>query len=233
MEFNPSKCQVLHVTRNKNVIMQKYYLHGQVLDSVSDAKYLGLDLSSDLKYNTHISRITSNANRTLGYIKRNVTTTHQRVRELAYKSLVRPQLEYASAIWSPYTKSNITKVEQVQRRATRWVRNDYTPLSSVTAMQNELGWRSLEHRRLDARLIMFYKIYHNIVAIHLPPYIQPPIRLTRHMHPLSLRQVQVTSDYLKFSFFPHCITLWNQLPAHIVTLTDLDQFKRAVVKIQY
>jgi hypothetical protein len=51
--------------------------------------------------------------------------------------------------------------------------------------------RSLEHRRLDCRLIMFYKIYHNLVAINLPPYVQAPHRLTRHMHPLSLRQIQV------------------------------------------
>lgn len=100
-------------------------------------------------------------------------------------------------------------------------------------MQNELGWIPLENRRLDARLIMFYKIVHNIVAIELPPYIQTPTRLTRHMHPLSFRQVQVTSDYLKFSFYPHCIILWNQLPCHIVTLTDLDQFKRAVATLQY
>lgn len=233
MEFNPSKCQVLHITRNKTVIKHKYYLHGQVLESVSEAKYLGLNLSSDLCYNQHISRITSTANKSLGFIRRNITTTNEKVRTLAYKSLVRPQVEYASTIWSPHTKSNIHKVEQVQRRAIRWVKNSYSPHLSVTAMQNELGWRSLEYRRLDARLIMFYKIIHNIVAIKLPPYIQTPNRFTRHMHPLSFRQVRVNSDYQKYSFYPHCITLWNQIPCHIAALTDLDQFQRAVLELQY
>lgn len=233
MEFNPSKCQVLHITKNKKVINNKYFLHGQALTSVPSSKYLGLDLSTDLNYNTHISRITSNANKTLGFIKRNINTKNEKVKQLAYKSLVRPQLEYASTVWSPYTQSNIQKIEMVQRRAIRWVKQDYSPLSSVTAMQKDLGWRSLEHRRLDFRLIMFFKIYHNLVAISLPTYIKTPSRLTRHMHPLSLRKIQVTSDYHKFSFFPHCITLWNQLPRNIVTLPDLDQYKQAVVKIQY
>jgi hypothetical protein len=82
---------------------------------------------------------------------------------------------------------------------------------------------------------MFFKIYHNIVAINLPPYINKPNRITRHMHPLTLKQIQVSSDFHKWSFFPHCITLWNSLPANIVTLpqTKLVQFKQAVANIQY
>ena len=233
MEFNPSKCQVLHITRNKTVIKNRYYLHGQALEPVSQAKYLGVDFSSDLSFNTHVSRITAKANRSLGFIKRNISTRNERVRELAYKSLVRPQLEYASSVWCPYTKTAIQKVENVQRRAVRWVKHNYSPLSSVTAMQDSLGWRSLEHRRYDSKLIMFYKIYHNLVAIPLPQYIQTPIRFTRHMHPLSLRQVQVQSDYQKFSFFPHCIRLWNQLPADVASLPNLDEFRGAVVRMQY
>lgn len=233
MEFNPSKCQVLHITKNKHVIKNKYYLHGQALEPVTHAKYLGLDLSTELSFNTHITRITTNANKSLGFIKRNISTNNQKVKELAYKTLVRPQVEYASTVWNPYTKTNIHKVEMVQRRAIRWINQDYSPLSSVTDMQKKMGWRSLEHRRLDARIIMFYKIYHNIVAINLPSYIQKPNRQTRHMHPLCLRQIQVTSDYHKFSFFPHCITLWNRLPVNIVTLPDLEHFKQAVAGIQY
>ena len=57
-------------------------------------------------------------------------------------------------------------------------------MSSVTDMQEDLGWMSLEHLRLDTRLIMFYPIYHNIVAITLPPYIQVPVGFKRHMYPI-------------------------------------------------
>ena len=133
MEFNPSKCQVLHISKNKTPIKHKYLLHSQVLEPVSNAKYLGLDLSSDLSYNNHISRITTNANKSLGFLKRNITTKYEKLKELAYKSLVRPQVEYASCIWSPHTKANIRKVEMVQRRAVRWVKRDHSPLSAPRA----------------------------------------------------------------------------------------------------
>ena len=56
MEFNPSKCAVLHITRSKSPIPSHYTLHGQVLESVSNSKYLGVDISDNLSWNCHINR---------------------------------------------------------------------------------------------------------------------------------------------------------------------------------
>ena len=119
MEFNPNKCQVLHITRSKKTVMSGYFMHNQKLVSVDAAKYLGVSISKDLSWNTHISNITTSANRTLGFVKRNVLTKNKDIKTMAYNSLVRPQLEYASAVWSPYTKENKSKIEKVQRRAAR------------------------------------------------------------------------------------------------------------------
>ena len=113
MEFNPSKCQVVHVTGSKGPVNKtNYVLHGQVLESVTSARYLGVDISGNLSWKTHVDRITGNANRTLGFIRRNIKTKKSKVRERAYNSLVRPQLEYASAVWDPtYPKLNISSKE--------------------------------------------------------------------------------------------------------------------------
>ena len=95
MEFNPSKCQVVRVTTSRNPINYMHHLHGQVLEVVTSARYLEVDISSVLSWNSHIDRITENANRTLGFIRRNIRTKLPKVRETAYNILVRPQLEYA------------------------------------------------------------------------------------------------------------------------------------------
>ena len=101
MEFNPSKCQVVRGTTAKEVINTVYILHGQILGVVTSARYLGVDISSGLTWNSHINRNTGNANRTLGYIRRNIKTKNQKVRETAYNTLVRPQLEYSAPVWDP------------------------------------------------------------------------------------------------------------------------------------
>ena len=137
------------------------------------AKYLGVTISKSLSWNSHIENITTKANRTLGFVKRNIQTKNKDIRTMAYNTLVRPHVEYALAVWSPHTKENNKKIEFVQRRAARWVSNDYSTQSSVKAMCGNLGWRSLENRRIDARHTMFYKIVYGLVAIccHTAPVI--------------------------------------------------------------
>ena len=100
-------------------------------------------------------------------------------------------------------------------------------------MLSNVGWHSLEYRRYDSRLAMFYKIQYGLVAVSMPSYFERPTRITRHMHSLSFRQVHVFADYYRFSFFPMTVVLWNRLPADLVVLGDLDPFKREVSKISY
>ena len=112
MELNPGKCQVIHITHLKSLVKFRYLMHNQELESVDAAKYLGVTISKDLSWNTHINNITSTANKTLGFVKRNVVTKNKDINTMAYISLVRPQVEYASVVWSPYTKDNIKKLEK-------------------------------------------------------------------------------------------------------------------------
>ena len=234
MEFNPSKCQVVRVTTSRSeVITTVYMLHGQVLEVVTSARYLGVDISSVLSWNTHIDRITASANRTLGYIRRNIKTKNQKVRETTYNTLVRPQLEYSAPIWDPYTKEKTLQLEKIQRRAARWTTSDYDTRSSVTAMLNQLGWRTLEQRRADARLCLFYKIVYGLVAVPLPEYVQRTHRVSRYCHSMTFRQIQTSQNYYKYSFFPLAIVQWNALPEAVVSLQDLDSFKVAVSKLQH
>ena len=144
MSFNPSKCQVIHVTRCKTPLQTKYHLHGCVLESVPSAKYLGVTISEDLKWSEHINNITKKANQTLGFLKHNIRVHNKDLKSTAYKTLVGPQLEYASTVWPPHTDLDINKLESVQRRAARWVTRDYQYTSSVSKMLQDLNWRTLD-----------------------------------------------------------------------------------------
>ena len=73
-------------------------LQGEILESVDCVRYLGISISKDLTWNTHIKEILTKANRTLGFVKRNVRTKNKLFKELANKTFVRPKLEYASTV---------------------------------------------------------------------------------------------------------------------------------------
>ena len=69
--------------------------------------------TSDLNWKTHKDNITSKANRTLGFIRRNFRISSPTItcKTMAYNSLLRPPLEYASPVWDPYTKLILTKLK--------------------------------------------------------------------------------------------------------------------------
>ena len=58
MRFNASKCQVLQITNKRKPIPATYTIHGQVLEVVDSAKYLGVHLDTHLNFNTHVDAIT-------------------------------------------------------------------------------------------------------------------------------------------------------------------------------
>ena len=167
--------------------------------------------------------------KTLGFLRRNVNINSTSVKESAYKTLVRPLVEYSSSVWDPHihVQKDITRLEMVQRRAARYVSNKHGNRSSVDNMLHHLNWDSLEHRRRIARLVMFYKIVNELVAID-KSRLTPPIRRTRHTHDLAYQLPSCTSDYRKYSYFPRTIKEWNSLPPGIVSAKTPDAFKAQV-----
>ena len=90
-------------------------------------------------------------------ITRNFRGCPQLVKETVYLSLVRPLLEYASCVWDPSGEGLKHELEMVQRRAARFVLDDYARNSSVTHMLSRIGWNTLEIRRKINRLIHYVK----------------------------------------------------------------------------
>ena len=183
MKFNASKCQHLSVTKKRKPKNTRYSVDGQSIDKVSSSKYLGVTLNGTLTWSDHIAAITSKANSTLGILRRNLSPCTAAVKDRAYKALVRPQLDYASAAWSPYQRT-----------------------ASVSAMMYELQWDTLSTRRLLNQLSIFHKIHHHLVSIPFPPEVQLiTSSSTRHCHPFCYSQLQPRIQVYQYAFYPSII----------------------------
>ena len=146
MSFNPSKCNVIHVSRKKKPLLHTYHIKDTDLEAVDIATYLGVEVSKELTWHKQVSKVAAKGNRVLGFVRRNITTTSQCIKELAYKTLVRPVMEYSASVWSPHYKKLKRLIEMVQRRAARFVLHRYERKASVTDMILQLKWDTLEEK---------------------------------------------------------------------------------------
>ena len=114
-------------------------------------KDIGVAIDSKLTFEHHMNEKINKANSTMGLIRRTFTCLDEGTFLLLYKVLVRPHLEYANALWSPYKIKDITAIENVQRRAT-------TLVSSLKNLEYEdrlrkLKLPTLKYRRLPGDMI--------------------------------------------------------------------------------
>ena len=177
MRFQPVKCNIMQITRKWiKKINAHYSLEGTVLENVEKIKYLGVTITNDLKWNTHVSNICTKANRTLGFLGRNLAAYPLDVKESAYKRLVRPVLEYGSSVWDPQSILLQDELEKVQKRAARFVTSNYIDYEtgSMTGILKQLKWESLKKRRKDSRLIMLYKGLKGAASIPTNDLAPPP-----------------------------------------------------------
>ena len=102
MKFNVAKCHSMRVTWHQHYkhILFDYSLHNQSLENVQSAKNLCMIISDYMDWCQHISEISSKATTSLA---------PQSTKEIAYKTLVRPKLEYAAPILSPYSKFRLIR----------------------------------------------------------------------------------------------------------------------------
>ena len=124
------------------------------------AKYIGVHVSQDMSWQTHVNKTAAKASSTLGFLRHNLHSCTQDVLERTYSMFVLPTLNYASVAWDPYLTGDVDQLEKVQRRGARYVKNNYHDRSPgcVTNMLRDLQWLPLKEQRRAHRLNYLHKI---------------------------------------------------------------------------
>ena len=81
MGYAIQTCQMQHDAADEKKIQASYTLEGTVLENVEIIKYLGVTITNDFKWNTHISNVCTKANRTLGFSRRTLFSCPQDVKK--------------------------------------------------------------------------------------------------------------------------------------------------------
>jgi len=123
LSFNTNK--FIHLSFNSK-FPTSYFICGSKIQTSNSHRDLGIIISTDLSWKDHYNHILAKAYRTLGLLRRtfscSIDTTTKKV---LYLALVRSQLLYCSPLWHPYLLCDIAVLERIQRRATKYILNDY------------------------------------------------------------------------------------------------------------
>ena len=231
MRFQPVKCNMMQLTRKRiKKIHASYTLEGTDLDNVESIKYLGVTITNNSRWNTHVSNVCTKANRALGFLRRNLYSCPKEVKEAAYKGLVRPVLDYGSSVWDPPPPPFPPpppgvvlqeELESVQKRAARFVTGNYNyEIGSMTGILGQLKCESLKKRRKDNRLILLYKLSLKGKASVPTDDLIPKTRCCRNQHSMAFQTPIANTDVYKGSFNPQTIRDWNALPDSLISSAE-------------
>jgi len=120
MKFDKAKCKVLHVGQGNP--KHKYRLDREWIENSPEEKDFGLLVDEKLNMTWQCTLATQKSKRTLGCIKRSVSSRAREVILPLYSALVRPHLGFCIQLWSPQHGKDKDLLEQIQRRATKMIR---------------------------------------------------------------------------------------------------------------
>ena len=229
MSFNTSKCKIIHVGRNNP--NYDYTLNSEILQTSDTEKDIGFNIHSSLKPSTHCNIVAKKAQTTLSLISRNFHYRDKKTFVNLYCQHVRPILEYASPVWSPWLECDKKVVEDVQKRMVRMI----SGLSGQTYEEklNEIGLHSLEYRRDKADMVQVFKMLKGIDNVDYSNWFEtygdvgsnnrPNTRLSNE--PMNIIQQRCNGDIRKHFFSMRVVPKWNNLPNEVKNCETVPAFK--------
>ena len=224
MRFQPVKCNMMTLSKKKKSIHHAYTLKGTELVFLDSIKYLGVNITSSLHWGKHIEEVCAKSYRTLGLLKRNLQACPQEVRLQAYIGLIRPVLEYASSAWDPGQLYLMKKLEDVQKRAARFITSNYHEYhpGSMTAILEDIKLEPLQQRRRKNRLILLCKGLNHQATLPTDQLERPKYR-TRDMHSEHFIQLQPNKEVYRHSFMTKTVKDWDELSPDVFSRMQVSE----------
>ena len=225
LKLNIDKTKTMLISRKKVKPALNIWVNGSKIEVVTTFRYLGVNISDDLSWQPHINYLCSRAKQRLGFIYRTFTQANVQCLAHLYKSLVKPLLEYCSAVWDPHQVTLIGKLERVQGFAAKLATRCWS--SHGQEVVSKLGWPKLAARRAYHKICICRRILkgHSII----PPDVFTPHPYTgslRHHNSIQLYKPLVKTNYHRAAYFISVVSLWNRVPEYITAMPTELTFKK-------
>ena len=152
-------------------------IKGRVIRRANSTKYLGTISDEGLKWDKHVSYISSKILRNIGVIKRVRTFLPKETLDTLYKTLVEPHFRYCNIVWGRCNQTQLNKLQQLQNRAARAVAKVRFENTDHAKLLQDLGWLDIEQLIVYDTAVMMYKVQKDLV-LHETVELFEPFRFT-------------------------------------------------------
>ena len=149
LSLNIGKVKCMLISRKKSRPVLPVYIDNQRIEQVSSFKLLGVTVTQDLSWSTHIGNVCSRAKKTIGLLYRLFGKAGPTTLSHLYKVMVSPLLDYSSAIWDPNHEVHRRSLERVQNFVARVTLNDWC--TDPQCLRDKFDWPPLQKRRTFKR----------------------------------------------------------------------------------
>ena len=212
LNLNLDKCKFLRFTaKQSDNNTTRYSLNNQIISMEQEICDLGIHISNPLSFQSHYKFICSKAYQSLYMIRRSLQlqTAPILIKKQLYLTLVRSKLTYCSQLWRPYQIKDIITLENVQRRATKFITNDYISDYKSRLMQLHLLPLMYQYELQD--LLFLIKCLQNQPDnINIHDHVNFVTTSTRRNNQM-LRYNYARTSITRHSFFNRVVRLWNAL----------------------
>jgi hypothetical protein len=218
---------VIFSTKKYKPVHPALYYENNEINVVNTHNHLGVTLSSNMSWRTHVLNIHDKASKRLNLLKGLKFKINRNTLGKLYKSLIRPLMEYADVVWDSCCENVSDLLESVQYEFARVVTGAMKGTGHQRLLE-ELAWESLKTRRSVQKLVLFFKIVNNLTPSFLSDLLTPT---TQQRSGLLLRSAcnfslfQCRTERFKKSFFPATTCLWNSLDYKFRDTQSLRYFK--------
>ena len=229
--LNEKKSQVLTVFPGRDAGPRVTVLcRSQALPTVTSAKYLGVIIDEGLNFQQHLKAITAKVSRKVGALWRTRRCLSLAARVTYLKSVVMPDLTYASSCFVfCLTAQQATDLQTLENKAVRAVFGTRPYDSAQPLLQRVELYRISELHKQKA-LLLTWRCIHGIAGNRLCGLIsRSPDRRTRLQKDIGAHVPPAASRAGQARFSVAAPKLWNALPSDIRTIPQRSVFKMSVI----
>jgi hypothetical protein len=228
MKANAEKFQLMFLSRHQSYLDLTLEVANCIIEASSSINILGVEFDNKLNFANHIDELCCQTSKQINALKRMKHNLDKPCKQTIYNSYISSNFNYCPSVWMFANKSNMEKLEKINKRALRFVINDNDADYDEICRDEKL--LNIYKRCIKTVAVLMYKVKNQSAPVFIQDLFtrREPMYAIRDDDLFNIPRFK-TVTYGKKSFTYYGAKMWSYIPVEIKEKGSLKCFKNALV----